>query len=78
MISSQRMWKRLEKLGQVLQHRRIQYPLMFQEVGETREDLEIKLERWKTGEEVEGICGKYEGGEVGIGRPFSFDFPGDV
>lgn len=75
MISPLQMRKRLEKVGQVLQHRNIQYPLMIQEVGETREDLEIKLELWKAGEEVEGIFGKYKGGEVGICLPFQFVAP---
>ena len=78
MISSLQMWKRLEKLGQVLQHQNIQYPMIIMQSGETVEDLPAKIERWKAGEEVEGIYGKYEGGEVGSILPFQFVSPGDV
>jgi hypothetical protein len=71
------MWKRLEKLGQVLQHQNIQYPMIILQPGETAEQLPAKIERWKAGEKVEGINGEYEGGDVGIVLPFEFVEPGD-
>ena len=77
-IISQQMWKRLEKLGQVLQYQNIQYPMIIMQSGETVADLPAKIERWQAGEEAVGIYGKYEGGEVGIGLPFQFVSPGDV
>ena len=78
MISPLQMRKRLEKVGQVLQYKNIQYPMIIMQSGETVEDLPAKIERWKAGEEVAGIFAKYEGGEVGIGLPFQFVSPSCV
>jgi len=69
------MWERLESVEQVLSHRNIQYPLIILQPGETEEDLPAKIERWKAGDEVEGILGEYEGGEVGIYCPIKLVEP---
>ena len=70
--------KRLEKVGQVLQYKNIQYPMITMQPGETLEDLPAKVERWKAGEKVEGILGEYQGGEVGILLPCRYVGPGEV
>ena len=75
MAKAQQLRKLLENVEQLFRHRYVQYPMMIQEEWETREDLEAKIERWKAGEQVQGIFGEYEGGEVGIRRPFQFVKP---
>ena len=72
-----KIWKRLESVSKAIDNRYIQYPLIFLQPGETVEQLPAKIERWMAGEAVEGIYGRYEGGEVGIGLPFKFVSPGD-
>ena len=71
------IWKRLGSVSNTIANRRTQRPLIILQPGETVEMLPAKIERWKAGEEVEGIYGKYEGGEVDIGLPFQFVSPGD-
>lgn len=71
------IWKRLESVSQAIANRHIQYPFIFLQPGETVEQIPAKIERWKAGEKVEGICGEYLGGEVGIGLPFEFVSPAD-
>ena len=72
------LWKRLQAVGQKLEITKVQYPLMIQKEGETRDDLWAKLERWKAGEAVDGIYGVYQGGEIGIHLPFRFISPTNV
>ncbi len=36
--------------------------------GESMESIELKIERWKAGETVEGIAGEYLGGEIDLVR----------
>jgi len=74
----QRMWQRLEQVEIKLSFANIQYPIIIQERGETYEDLEAKLERWKTGEKRTGVLGEYKGGEVGIWAPVQYVSPGEV
>ncbi len=74
----QRMWKRLNQVEIKLSFANIQYPIIIQERGETYEDLEAKLERWKGGEKGTGVLGEYEGGEVGIWAPIQYVSPGEV
>jgi len=69
------IWKRLESVSKVIANRDIQYPFIILQPGETVDQLPAKIERWMAGEKVEGICGEYEGGEVGIGLPFAFVDP---
>jgi len=71
------IWKRLESVSNAIANKRTQCPFIILQPGETVEMLPAKIERWKAGEEVEGIYGKYEGGEVEIGLPFEFVCPGD-
>ncbi len=78
MISPLQMRKRLEKVEQTLSWRNIQYPIIIQERGETYEDLEAKLERWKAGEKGTGVLGEYKGGPVGIRAPVQYVSPGEV
>ena len=73
-----RHWKRLVGVSQKIENRYVQYPVIILGEGESVDDLPAKVERWKAGEQVEGIYGEYEGGEVGIGLPFEFVSPGDV
>jgi hypothetical protein len=72
------MWKRLNQIEIKLSFANIQYPIIIQERGETYEDLEAKLERWKAGEKGTGVLGEYEGGEVGIWAPIQYVNPGEV
>lgn len=72
------LWKRLERVDSAISNKYIQYPFIILQPGETVDDLPAKIERWKTGEKVEGIYGEYEGGEVGILLPYEFVSPGEV
>ncbi len=74
----QRMWQRLEQVEIKLSFANIQYPIIIQERGETYEDLEAKLERWKAGEKGTGVLGEYKGGAVGIRSPVMYVSPGEV
>ena len=71
------IWKRLGSVSNTIANRRTQRPFIILQPGETVEMLPAKIERWKAGEEVEGIYGKYEGGEVDFGLPLQFVSPGD-
>lgn len=73
----QHLWNRLERVKQAISIKSIQRPFIIMQPGETIEDLPAKIDRWKAGEQVEGICGEYIGGEVGIGLPFEFVAPDD-
>ena len=72
------MWNRLNNTAKPLSQRHIQHLLIVLAEGETREDLDRKIERWKAGEKVDGISAEYEGGDVEIGRPFAFVSPEKV
>ena len=69
------MWKRLGDVAKPSKPRNIQRPFVFLSEGETRQDLEGKIERWKAGEKVDGISAEYEGGEIEIRRAFAFANP---
>ena len=72
------MWKRLHNTARPISQRHIQHLIIILAEGETREDLDRKIERWKAGEKVDGISAKYEGGEVEFGRPIAFASPAEV
>ncbi len=69
-----RLWKRLAETSKAIENRYIQYLLIIMQEGDTWDDLEAKVERWKAGEKVDGIYGEYEGGPVKL-LPFEFVSP---
>ena len=71
------MWKRLESAGQTLSLRAEQVVIVFSRYGDSDSDLDKRIERWKAGEKVEGICSEYEGGDIRISR-IGFVSPGDI
>lgn len=60
------MWKRLNEAGQIVSMRNVQIIRVIQDVGETKEEVEAKISRWKAGDIVPEIKGKYKGGELSI------------
>jgi hypothetical protein len=63
-----KVWKRrLERLeGQLADD--TQRVVVIQRVGESRDDADTNLERWKSGEDVESVrCAEpYKGGDISI------------
>ncbi len=60
------MWKRLNKAGQIVSMRDVQIVRVIQAVGETEEEVEDRISRWKAGDIVPEIKGEYKGGELSI------------
>ena len=59
-----RMWKRLQVVGTLLSYQHRQIVCICRDGRETDEEFQAKINQWKSGEVVDGIDGKYEGGEV--------------
>ena len=74
MITKQ-LQSRLEALATNIRSRTVQSPFLFLEEGETMQQLEARIERWKAGAKDTGISGVYEGGEIEFARPFQFVSP---
>jgi len=64
----QRLWKRLADAEQHLEFATRQVVVIRWDDDETDTVFQTKVERWKSGESVDGIDGKYEGGEVSFDR----------
>ena len=60
------MWKRLNRAGQIVSMRDVQIVRVIQAVGETEEEVEDRISRWKAGDVVPEIKGEYKGGELSI------------
>ena len=57
---------RLDKVGDLLSRRITQNVIVLQDVNESDEEVEDKINRWKSGEVVSGIRGVYKGAELDI------------
>ena len=64
----QRLWKRLADAEQHLEFATRQVVVIRRHERETDSEFDAKIERWIAGESVDGIDGKYEGGEVSFDR----------
>ena len=73
----QQLWKRLNKAEQSSHLMSCQVVLVFKRRGDTDADIDAKIERWKSGESVDGIKDEYRGGEILIAR-IILVAPGDV
>ena len=62
----QQLWKHLNKVEQTVQLTYRQWITVVKDRGETDADIDAKIERWKSGESVDGIKGEYRGGEIDI------------
>ena len=62
----QQLWKRLNTVEQTGQLTSRQVITVIKNRGETDADIDAKIERWKSGETVDGINGEYKGGEIHI------------
>ena len=60
------MWKRLDRIEQSVSLRKAQIVSVIQGVGETEEEVEDRISRWKAGDTDCGIKGKYEGRELDV------------
>ena len=60
----QQLWKRLNTAEQAGQLTSCQVITVTKDRGETDADIDAKIERWKSGETVDGINGEYKGGEI--------------
>jgi len=63
-----RLWKRLADAEQHLEFASRQVVVIRWDDDETDTVFQTKVDRWKSGESVGGIDGKYEGGEVSFDR----------
>jgi hypothetical protein len=66
---------RLETLATKIRSRTVQHLFIFMHEGETMQELDVRIERWKAGATDTGISGVYEGGEIEYARPFRFVDP---
>ena len=66
---------RLQALATNIRSQTVQRLFIFMDKGETMQELEARIERWKAGAKDTGISGVYEGGEIEYGRPFGFVAP---
>ena len=57
-------WNRLDKVGDLLSRRITQSVIVIQDVNESDEEVEDKINRWESGEVVSGIKDMYKGPEV--------------
>ena len=57
-------WNRLDKVGDLLSRRITQHVIVFQDVNESDEEVEDKINRWESGKVVSGIRDMYKGPEV--------------
>jgi len=62
----QQLWKQLNKVEQTVQLTYRQWITVVKDRGETDTDIDAKIERWKSGETVDGIIGEYRGGVIDI------------
>ena len=62
----QQLWKRLNSVEQKGQLTSRQVITVVKYRGESDEDIDAKVGRWKSGESVDGINGQYRGGEIDI------------
>ena len=62
----QQLWKRLNSVEQTVQLTYRQWITVVKDRGETDTDIDAKIERWKSGETVDGIYSKYKGGKIDI------------
>ena len=60
----QQLWRRLDTAEKTFQITSRQVVVVTQRVGETKADVDFRIEQWKSGETVDGIKGKYKGGEI--------------
>lgn len=60
----QQLWKRFDTVEKAYQLTSRQVVTVIQRVGETNADTDEKIDQWKSGETVDGINGKYRGGEL--------------
>ncbi len=60
----QRLWKRLAEAEQQLEFATRQVVVIRRHETETDSEFQARIRRWKSGESVDGIDGKYEGAEV--------------
>ena len=73
----QQLWKRLNTAEQAGQLTSCQSVLVTKRSGDTDAHIDEKIERWKSGESVDGIKDEYRGGEILIVRIIVVA-PGDV
>ena len=73
----QQLWKRLNTAEQAGQLTSRQVVRVIQRIGDSKADIDAKIERWKAGESVDGINGEYKGGDLLIVR-IILVAPGDV
>ena len=62
----QQFWKRLNTVEQTSQLTSRQVISVTKYRGDSDADIDAKIERWKSGEIVDGINGQYRGGEIDI------------
>ena len=62
----QQLWKQLNRVEQKSQLASRQVVKVIQRIGDSEADVDAKIERWKSGEIVDGINGEYKGGEIDI------------
>ena len=62
----QQLWKRLNTVEQTGQLTSRQVIRIIKERGDSDADIDAKIKRWQFGEMVDGISGKYKGGEIDI------------
>ena len=60
----QQLWKQLNRVEQKSQLASRQVVTVIQRIGESKADTDAKIERWKSGETVDGINGQYRGGGI--------------
>ena len=65
-MTRQQLWKRLNTVEQKSQLASRQVVKVIQHIGESEADTDARIERWKSGETVDGISGKYRGGDIDI------------
>ena len=61
---NRRLWNRLADAEQHLEFATRQVVVIRRHERETDAEFDAKIERWKSGESVDGIDSKYEGGKV--------------
>ena len=64
----------VEQTGQLSSR---QWITVIKRRGDSDADIDAKIERWKSGETVDGINGEYKGGEIDV-MQIVFVAPGDV
>ena len=60
------LWKRLTAIEDKAGSPREQILILYQREGQTKDEMWAVVERWKQGEEVDGIDEPYLGGQVKV------------